>query len=262
MSEILQQKRKSGQSGTIRSYTSDVANIDFGGGAVPPTITLADGLTGQGACLGCRDTPCMLKVPDEAQVPAAFESFPGEPSLDVCPTQALKWDEKCSSIEVIASDCIGCGLCVVRCPYGAIYLEGGKAAKVLTGNVSGSIGITQTAATKREHPSPLRQGRLGSSVGAALANLDQVVPKLGDARSLLLMRNILHELGVQCRVRRRGDVNIRIDAVIAFENGEAGVIEMELDGSGAGIASGRFLKISRYFTGATVCQLAISGLSA
>jgi Fe-S-cluster-containing hydrogenase component 2 len=228
MSEVLRQRQRSGDgSPTVRSYVSTVASIDFGEGESAPIITLADGRTGLGACLGCRNARCMAKAAEEVEMPGEFESFPGDPSLEVCPTKALRWQDELGSVEVTA-DCIGCGLCVVRCPYGAMYLDG-KAARVLIESRPGIVGTVSTKMSKQG--TAKRKGCLGRSSAPALAALENSIPGLGDTTSLLLLRNVLHELGVQCRVRRRGDTNVRIDAVVAFEAGDVGVVEIELTGA-------------------------------
>src|ERR1035437_1516470 len=119
MSEILHPKSSRNNSGTVRRYQDEIVEVDFGPGRKVPTIKLKNGSAGQGVCLGCLDTPCMRKAKSEDRIPAAFESFPGDPSTDVCPTRAISWDEASSAIQ-ISSDCVGCGLCIVRCPYGAL----------------------------------------------------------------------------------------------------------------------------------------------
>lgn len=228
MAEILRQQRPSGGGGTLRRYPSEVVDIDFGAGAAAPIVTLADGRAGRGACLGCRDTPCMVKRLTEERLPG-LEHFPGDPSPEVCPTRALRWNEETGAVEV-TSACIGCGLCAVRCPYGAIYLEGGSAATVLTGESPTSLETT-IPEPQHTHPNPTRKGRLGPSTAPAMAALATVVLELDDARSRLFLRNVLHELGVRCRVRRSGDTNIRIDAAIALESGDIGVVEIERTGA-------------------------------
>ena len=50
-------------------------------------------------------------------------TFPSDPSRDVCPTDAINWDAAGEMPTIEAESCIGCGLCAVRCPYGAISLS-------------------------------------------------------------------------------------------------------------------------------------------
>jgi hypothetical protein len=82
------------------------------------------------------------------------------------------------------------------------------------------------------HPTPTRRGRIAKSNARALRNIGQVLAHLADARdAMLLVRNVLHQLGIQCSIRRKGDTNVRIDAIIAFDDGTAGIAEVELGGA-------------------------------
>lgn len=44
------------------------------------------------------------------------------PCANVCPTSALRMQNEC--VELHEELCIGCKLCTIACPYGAIYIEG------------------------------------------------------------------------------------------------------------------------------------------
>ncbi len=229
MSELLHRKTR-GSFRARRSYGREIVEISFGDGGTAPTITLEDGQKGIGVCLGCPDTPCMKKDPSEHNMPTVFENFPGDPSSDVCPTQALSWNDSAGTIDV-SSECIGCGLCVVRCPYGALYLEGGEKLAILREIKAGRTVDTKEASESKTHASPRRIGRLGKATAPALQKLESSLGALSDTRAMLLVRNLLHEAGIQCRVRRKGDTNVRIDAVTAFDDGKVGVVEVELSGA-------------------------------
>jgi carbon-monoxide dehydrogenase iron sulfur subunit len=45
------------------------------------------------------------------------------PCVIICPTNAMEQDK------VITEECIGCGLCVMVCPFGAVYIHDRKANK-------------------------------------------------------------------------------------------------------------------------------------
>ena len=52
-------------------------------------------------CLHCADPPCAM----------------------VCPVTAISEDGKTGAVEVNDDLCIGCGLCLVACPFGVILLD-------------------------------------------------------------------------------------------------------------------------------------------
>lgn len=171
----------------------------------------------------------MEKDDSELTLFGALDAFPGDPSRNVCPTRAIRWDGEASTAFVVADDCIGCGLCISRCPYGAIRLADGLIASVETADPDG---LVVAGATKGEHPEVKRSGKIATLDAPAAANLPARVGPLDDARTTLFVRNLLNEVGLNARTRRRGDTNMRIDAV-GFSRGERPfVAEIE---TGAGV---------------------------
>ncbi|WP_134773004.1 4Fe-4S binding protein [Ornithinimicrobium flavum] len=82
-------------------------------------LQMLDGSTAQ--CWRCADAPCTWFTPQEVarHIPAPLSL---NPDRLVCPTDALSI--KVGEAPVIDPDrCIGCGLCVTRCPVGAIHLD-------------------------------------------------------------------------------------------------------------------------------------------
>ena len=173
-------------------------------------IKLADGRTGAGSCLGCGNAPCMEKDDSELVLFGALDAFPGDPNRDVCPTRALTWDSEKAVAVVVSDNCIGCGLCISRCPYGAIGLLEGLTANVETADPDR---LVVAGAVKAEHPTVKRSGQIATLDAPAAAKLPAKVGVLEDTRTNLLVRNLLNEVGLNARTRRRGDTNMRIDAV-------------------------------------------------
>lgn len=65
-----------------------------------------DGEEHLAACVRCPDTPCRSTGPDSAD--------------DVCPVAALEISQADGSV-LVSADCVGCGICVIRCPVGALH---------------------------------------------------------------------------------------------------------------------------------------------
>ncbi len=228
MSDFVVHKGRRAAGTFMRHYGADVVDVYFGH-AERTAVMLVDGRAGAGTCLGCGNAPCMEKNDSELTLFGALEAFPGDPSQDVCPTRAIRWDGENSAALIVADDCIGCGLCVSRCPYGAISLDDGLTASVETADPDG---LAVAGATKGEHPEVHRIGEIATLAAPAAANLPATVGALDDGRTTLLVRNLLNEVGLNARTRRRGDTNMRIDAVGFSRSGRPFVAEIE---TGAGV---------------------------
>jgi Fe-S-cluster-containing hydrogenase component 2 len=209
MSDFVVHKGRRATGMFARHYGADVANVHYEH-EEPTTVMLTDERAGAGTCLGCGSAPCMEKDDTELTLFGTLDVFPGDPSRDVCPTRAIRWDGESSTAFVAADDCIGCGLCVSRCPYGAISLGDGLTARV---EATDPDGLVVAGPTQGEHPQVKRSGQIGTLDAPAASNLPTTIAALDDGRTTLLVRNLLNEVGLNARTRRRGDTNMRIDAV-------------------------------------------------
>lgn len=221
---LFKARREAGQ--FLRDYGAEVVGIEFLSDSTP-RVVLADGQTGRGTCLGCADAPCITKDEGEVALAASLDAFPGDPSLLVCPTKAIGWNNTTGFVGIDTKACIGCGICVVRCPYGAISLVDSTTACVAT---SDPDGLVRQTTVERSHPLPRRSGQIGSLNGKAASAIAASISGIGDSDRNLFVRNLLHEAGMNARVRRRGDTNMRIDAVGFTRSGRPFVAEIELVG--------------------------------
>lgn len=228
MSDFVVHKGRRAAGTFARHYGSDVTNVHYEHGERTEAM-LADGRAGVGTCLGCGSPPCMEKDDSEMTLFGALDAFPGDPSRDVCPTRAIRWDGENAVAFVVVDDCIGCGLCISRCPYGAINLADGLIANVESTDPDG---LAVAGSANGEHPKVKRSGQIATLDAPAAANLPSTVGSLEDARTNLLVRNLLNEVGLNARTRRRGDTNMRIDAVGFSRSERPFVAEIET-GAGA-----------------------------
>lgn len=223
MSDSVVYKNRRSAREFARTYSSEVTEVHFANGE-STTVTLAEGRSGIGSCVGCGNAPCMEKDVSELALPRPLNEFPGNPSLDVCPTRAIRWDAVSGAAAVSEGECIGCGLCIARCPYGAISLVDSLVARVETDDPDGLI---LEESVEGEHPRPERSGKIGSLSNSAAASLPTTINHLEDARMTLFVRNLLHEVGLRAATRRSGDTNMRIDGVGLSEGDRLFVVEIE-----------------------------------
>ena len=124
-----------------------------------------------------------------------------------------------------AKDCIGCGLCALRCPYGAIQLTADGVALV---EGSDPDGITTTVTgTAQDHVMTPRKGTLGNVAMPFARTLPEMIARLRDIQVARLARNMLVACGVAASMRRRGDTNIRMDGLVRLAPDQIGVVELE-----------------------------------
>jgi Na+-translocating ferredoxin:NAD+ oxidoreductase RNF subunit RnfB len=131
MSDFVVHKGQRALGTLARHYGADVTEVHYEHDE-HTAVMLADGRAGAGSCLGCGNAPCMEKDDTELVLFGALDAFPGDPNRDVCPTKAITWDNEKAVAVVVPDNCIGCGLCISRCPYGAISLVAGLTANVET----------------------------------------------------------------------------------------------------------------------------------
>jgi len=228
MSEVVPHKKRIGREGRVRDYLAPAERLNFGKGGHAVKVRLSDGREGRGTCLGCKDAPCMTLTAGDTALPKALRDFPGDPTKEVCPTRALSWNEGANTILADADTCIGCGLCVARCPYGAISLSAEGKAIVETSDPDRLTATCDNGSNPTEHANPQRVGQLGTVGSPALWEMPESVAALGDLASTQFVRNLLIACGIECRTRRRGDTNVRMDGVLSMADGRLGVLEIEL----------------------------------
>ena len=88
-----------------------------------PTFMIVDGEKILMGCLCCPDKPCISYHHDEI----SNSILPMD--RNVCVKSAIVFNPESEHIQ-ITEDCIGCGFCIFRCPFGVIYHNGSEKARV------------------------------------------------------------------------------------------------------------------------------------
>lgn len=170
-------------------------------------------------CLACPDVPCMQYRPEENEY-EPFPEFPAHPSADVCPSNAIKLPSG-STIPIIQQEaCVLCGVCIERCPIGAIrltpqgaILESGPPQQPYV--VAGPEGHERT---RKALEGIAREGRLldeTDEIVATIAERTAAVGGAGDIFANLMARNLLRAINHQAVMRRKGNAFLRMDLVLA-----------------------------------------------
>jgi Fe-S-cluster-containing hydrogenase component 2 len=230
MSEILPHTRSLNRDYNLREFkdSSTPVRVDYGTGNQRPLISLSNSTSGLATCLGCFDAPCQKINPSELRLPASINEFSGDPNLNACPTDAIDWDENLEFVSVNHHTCIGCGICISRCPYGAISFDDKATAVVHTDDVDNLT--KRFIGVKTADSNLLYIEKIGHSCSGTekfLKELPEIISHSNEQDVLIFVRNLLLQIGIVSRVRRKGDTNSRIDAIGVLPDGRIAAIEIE-----------------------------------
>lgn len=231
MSIVVPHKKSKAFGGTLRKYRSRLTKISFGEKLESTLVLMDDGTSGRGTCLGCGDAPCKSFLAAELSLHGLLKDFPSDPTTEVCPTNAIDWDYNKNVSIVVTEDCISCGLCIARCPYGAIYLT--ESGAVVEAEDPDCLTVENSQEKiQPKHPKVERRGIIGPLRDRSMKNIPKVLLNqeiLNNIQSSRFVRNLLIQCGFLCNINRSGDTNVRIDGVLDLSNEKCvGVIEIEL----------------------------------
>lgn len=200
---------------------------------VPGTAHFRNGDECHIGCLGCTNPRCMFFSEGEIQCPQV-DGFPNDQSVHACPVEAITWDNSASAPLIDSQKCINCGICVSRCPVGALYFS--NRGKLMVNALQEKITERRKADSKTHavHLSQIEKlidvPRTGVSLNASDRLFETIYDKLFHLKNNyhnMIGRNLLIALGCKCAMRRIGDVYTRMDAVYSSLNGSFGAVEVE-----------------------------------
>lgn len=219
---------------TNRSHISVLrdmpTHIEYNSGR-PSIAHFTNGETDSLGCIGCVNPKCMRFGPHEIMC-SEVENFPNDQSPNTCAVDAIHWDFESDTPIIDTEKCINCGVCMRRCPIGAIYFDGTvKVNRDITdketrGAVDAATITLQTQQIERLN-SVRRSGIL---IEESDELFETIYEKLANIRSNChntVARNLLISLGCQSAMRRIGDVYTRMDAIYSAPDDSFGAVEVE-----------------------------------
>ncbi|MEO2063246.1 MAG: 4Fe-4S binding protein [Christiangramia sp.] len=181
------------------------------------SIEFSNGTTEKGTCINCHSKPC-LNLPKNYLNNHIIDGLPHNNDPRVCPVNAISYNGK-DGIE-INSDCIGCGLCMTRCPIGGIeydnYNQSFKVSKtdseyfvLADSSQQASVESTYlriTEVSKDFHTSKIPL-ELTNNLQEGLRKKSLRFPDL----ELIMIRNYLLSLGIKSTISAKGNIDSRMD---------------------------------------------------
>ncbi len=202
----------------------------------PANIVFSDEKKINSSCIHCVKPTCINYSNIEIEVKRLPE-FPAYHDDNVCPVLAIQWPIGSRVPIVEKSLCFGCGICVKRCPVAAIYIEQDGTAVVQ--GTPNEYFIEQKGSTSQrvidEITSKFSQAiHINNTISIDDAimeklqlSVEQAIGAQGPQFPNHLVRNMLCGIGMRSAIRRRGDVNVRMDLIFETDLGKNGVVEIE-----------------------------------
>ena len=225
-------KPSSGPSGKELSEDVAIRERVFSEGK-PGLLVIDDGEV-SGVCLNCPDTPCVFYSESEIFSPV-LDDFPFNRSRDVCPYSAISVDNANLLPVIDDRSCVGCGICVARCPANALYVNSRGTVSVSDGE-NRAIKCRSSrdeASHKRSIHSLSKSVKSGHLRKVDLPTLERVINDIvnsgtNNTAQKLLVRNLIMAIGGEAAISSVGDTNVRIDMWWAH-SGLLWVTEVDFD---------------------------------
>lgn len=199
----------------------------------PAEIAFQEGDVVAAGCLSCKDPRCISYATDDSNL-KRLTDFASNPNVDVCPTSALNFKPGAMVPSVEDELCVSCGLCLVRCPVGAIYNDRDtilvappdgfveeKVREVALESISSDTfnqSLTDIQTTEAISFS------VKDSHALTVVNAAKKLPQMTQNS---FVQSILTAMGAKVNLSRKGDVHTRLDGVYEIDNEIIGPIEIE-----------------------------------
>lgn len=173
----------------------------------PGRFVDASGATIESTCLNCPGQFCHRFAESELPTLATHDA------RTVCPVAAISFTS--GNQELLIDDaCFGCGLCVMRCPFGSLFMDdsGHPAMKDVTDRYFRDAALTEFDAF--ESSLDRRSTVPPADMEATLREFMDALRPLQQEKFYRLVGNLLTAIGMPTLVSRHGDTSHRMDAVV------------------------------------------------
>lgn len=193
------------------------------------SILFQNGKRIKAGCINCINPKCMSLNDSDIEC-IEFPDIAHDTSKHLCPVNAIR--SGAEQIEIEDKTCIGCGLCVVSCPVGAIYLKDGKARisraerrelDILSVNAAD---IQKQQRFLAENDIVDKEGIIQKETECIIGEICDAIKRMSQGEQNILARNLLVKLGNRATLARQGNVYMRMDGFYSNKK-QFGVVEIE-----------------------------------
>lgn len=162
----------------------------------------------KGCCCNCREKYC-LKYSSQELHSDFFNSFPHNTSNRVCPTCAIT--NVGNGVSIDENKCIGCGICISRCPFSAFAYDANKGKCFVQDN---EIKVSETIIEQEkqiEHFSTLPVSHNYQDISIPFINESALRIISNTDAPEIIVRNFLINLGITANTNTQGNQHNRIE---------------------------------------------------
>lgn len=218
---------------TLRVFTEVPERVKKFTRSEPAQLVFPDGSSCTSSCIGCADEPCRILANKERTIDAV-DAFAGDTSSAVCPVKAITWDPGVEAPKIDPTVCIGCGICVARCPVGAISVRDNVAVVAAAEPTSANSRLSTAEfssgqAQQRKQIAIIPKYELQEPIldDVEVVRVTTALTKASDVIQKAAVRSVLVAAGCSVSLSRKGDVHTRMDGAYSTSDGVRGSLEVE-----------------------------------
>lgn len=183
-------------------------------------INFSDGSSSEGTCIACELKPCLNYSKEEINTDI-IDGMPFNNDRRICPSDAITENDN-GKINIDSTLCINCGVCFSKCPSAGIFYNSEIDAFDVNYTLNDSFKIVNSfkdplvERTVKEFSNTISSVNVNTISKGFANNFVSKIKSLNAGFSdleLILVRNLLLEVGLNNKVYANGNNDLRLDFI-------------------------------------------------